>query len=119
MAESINSVLVFSDHATTDRVMCICQTGDGKIITIQCTATIRRYVSIVVVHLISIGADQASKIYYTSNSDVNIYVEYLDSIREPDDVKNMVKYLNGLTHTFKKKTAVIFYISLSTITHPV
>ena len=31
----------------------------------------------------------------------------------------MVKYLNGLTHTFLKKTAVILYILPSTITHPV
>ena len=45
--------LVFSDHATTDRIMCIRQTGDGKSLVIQCTATMQRYVSIVVVPLIS------------------------------------------------------------------
>ena len=72
-----------------------------------------------VVPLVSIGADQASNVYYSSNSDANIYAEYLDSIREPDDVESMVKYLNGLTHAFLKKTAVILYISPSTITHPV
>ena len=72
--------LVFSDHASNPRVMCIRQTGDRKSLTIQYYATMRRYVSIVVVPLISIGVDQASNIYYTSNSDANIYAEHLDSI---------------------------------------
>ena len=60
----------------------------------------RRYVSIVVVPLISIGADQASNIYYASNSDANIYAEHLDSSREAEDVNMMIKYLNGLSHAF-------------------
>ena len=95
-------LLVFSDHASTDRVMCIRQTSDGKSLPVQYTATMRRYVSIVVVPLISIGADQASTIYYTLNSDANIYAEHLDSICEPEDVQSMVKYLNGLTNQFFK-----------------
>ena len=66
----------------------------------------RRYVSIIVVPLISIGVDQASNIFYTSNSDANIYAEHLDSIREAEDVSMMIKYLNGLTHTFLQKTSV-------------
>ena len=87
--------------------MCIRQTGDRKSLTIQYYATMRRYVSIVVVPLISIGVDQASNIYYTSNSDANIYAEHLDSIWDVEDVIMLVNYLNGLTHTFLRKISVI------------
>ena len=111
--------LVFSDKASNRRVMCIRQTGDGKSLPIQCCATMRRYVSIVVVPLLSIGADQASNIYYASNSDANIYAEHLDSIREAEDVSMMVNYLNTLTHPFLRKISAILYISPNTITHPI
>ena len=60
----------------------------------------RRCISTVVLPLISIGAYQASNIYYAYNSDANTYAEHLDSIRDAEDAIMMVSYLNSLTHTF-------------------
>ena len=77
----------------------------------------RRYVAIVVVPLISIGVDQASGIYYSSDPQGNIYAEHLDSVCNSDDVQQMVSYLNKLTHDIIRKTSVILYISPNTITH--
>ena len=83
--------LEFLDHASNRRVVCIRQNGDRKSLPIQYCAAIRRYISIVVVPLISIDANQASNIFYASNSDANIYAEHLGSIREAEDVSMMIK----------------------------
>lgn len=96
--------------------MYIRQTGDEKSLPIQCCATMRQYIYIVFISLISIGADQASNILYAFNSDTNIYAEHLDSIREVEDVSMTINYLNGLTHTFLQNTQAILYISPNTIT---
>ena len=111
--------LVFPYFDSPRRIMCIRQTGDGKSLPIQCVATMRRYVSVVVVPLISIGADQVSNIYYCCNPQAGIYAEHLDSLRETDDRKRMVDYLNSLTHSTLKKTSVILYLSPSAISHGV
>ena len=57
----------------------------------------RRYVTIVVVPLISIGADQASNIYYSSNHESGIYAEHLDSVHDKEDTQKLVNYLEILT----------------------
>lgn len=112
-------VLVFLKNGINHRIMCICQTGDDKSLPIQCAATMRCYVTTVVVPLISIGADQASNICYLSNPEAGIYTEHLDSVRDKDDTQQMVSYLNGLTNATLHKISVILYISPSTITHHV
>ena len=99
--------------------MCIRQTGDGKSLPIQCSTAMCRYVTIVVVPLISIGADQASNIYYSSNPEAGIYAEHLDSVRDAEDTQQMVNYLDNLTNATLRKISVILYISPSTITHHV
>lgn len=99
--------------------MCIRQTGDGKSLPIQCTVTMRRYISVVVVPLISIGADQVSNIYYCCNPEAGIYAEHLDSLCDPIDRKRMIDYLNSLTHTALRKTSVVLYVSPSAISHHV
>ena len=111
--------LVFPYFDSPRRIMCIQKTGDGKSLHMQCIATMHRYVSVVVVPLISIGADQVSNIYYCCNPQAGIYAEHLDSLRETDDKKRMVDYLNSLTHSTLKKTSVILYVSPSAISHGV
>ena len=60
---------MFADNANSIRSIFICRTGNGKNLPIQCSATMRRYVSIVVVPFIAVGSDQASNVYYSSNLD--------------------------------------------------
>ena len=73
----------------------------------------RQYVTLVVILFISIGADQASNIYYSSNPHAIIYDKYLNSLRDSNDVKHMMVYLNNLAHAIMRKTSNIWYI------HPV
>ena len=74
-----------------------------------------RYMTIVIVSLISIGADHASNIHYTTNDDVSIYAEHLDSIRNEEDINDMVTFLNGLSDIQLTQQSVILYISPATI----
>ena len=65
------------------------RTGDGISLLIQCAATMRRYVTIVIVPLLSVGIDQASNVYYSYNCNASVYAEHLDSISEDRDVTQM------------------------------
>ena len=74
--------IVFNENSNKLRALCIRRTGDGKSLPIQCAATMRRYVTIVIVPLLSVGLDQASNIYYSCNKKASVYAEHLDSISE-------------------------------------
>ena len=78
--------IVFNIDKNNLRALCIMRTGDGKILPIQCTATMRRFVTIVIVPLLSIGLDQASNVHYSCDKQASVYAEHLDSISEDRDI---------------------------------
>ena len=108
--------MVFANNANSIRAICIRCTGDGKSLPIQCSATMRRFVSIVVVPLIAVGSDQASNVYYSSNSDASVYAEHLDSIRDGGDITEMINFLTSLDFRIASRSSIILYISPSTFT---
>lgn len=64
---------------------------------IQCAATMKRYVIIVIVPLLSVGIDQPSNVYYSCDCKASVYAEHLDSILEDRDVTQMRLFLNELS----------------------
>ena len=108
--------IVFNTNANKLRALCIRRTGDGKSLPIQCAATMMRYVTIVIVPLLSVGIDQASNVYYTCNHNASVYAEHLDSISEDRDVTQMRLFLNELKHDTAACVPVLLYASPGTIT---
>jgi len=54
------------------------------------------YVTTIVAPLLSVGEDQASNVFRSTNPDASVYAEYLDSIRDGDDIKQTIAFLNQL-----------------------
>ena len=107
--------LVFSSNADNWWALCICQTCDRQILSILVTATMRRYTSIFMVPMISIGVDQSSIILLSTNPDTYIYTEHLDSTQNDENVKQMKPFLVKLTIVNASRFSVILFASLNTI----
>lgn len=110
--------IFFPSKSNQVRALCIYRTGNGKSLPIQCSATMHRDVLIVVVPLLSVGADQASNIYYSSDARLSIYAEHLDSIGQADDdVTKMRYFFNSLKSNVASRVSIILYLSPGTITN--
>ena len=108
--------IVFNKNSNNLRALCIRRTGDGKSLPIQCAATMRRYITIVIVPLLSVGLDQASNVYYNCNKKASVYAEHLDSISEERDIIQMRHFLNTLQFKTASRVSIILYASPNTIT---
>ena len=108
--------VVFDKNANKRRVMCIRKTGNNKILPMLCTAVMRKHVTIVILHLLSIWSEQSSNAFITANSIAGVYTEYLDSICEKDDAAQIVSFLNILGIETIHTQTVVLYISHHTIT---
>ena len=100
--------LVFTDCSCNQRIVWIQQTVYGKSLQIQYYFAMRCYVTVIVTPLISIGADQVSNIHYSYNPETSTYAEHLDSVRDAEDRRRMVKYLNNLSNVTLRNKSVIF-----------
>lgn len=49
------------------------KTGDGKSLPMQCAAVMRKHVTIVIVPLLSIGSEQSSGVFSSTNPKAGIY----------------------------------------------
>ena len=107
--------LVFDKASNERRVMCIRQTGDGKILPMQCAATMRKHVTVVIVPLLSIGSEQSSSVFSTTNSAAGIYAEDLDSVCEKDDIMQIASFLDNLSVGTILAQTIILYISPNAI----
>ena len=108
--------IIFNKNTNKLRALCIQRTGDGKMLPIQCAATMRRYVTIVIVPLISVAAEQASNINYSCDPQASVYAENLDSICETQDIFQIRLFVNGLQHKNAARNTIILYASPDTIT---
>ena len=77
--------------------MCIRKTSDGKSLPMQCAAAMRKHVTLISVPLLSIGSEQYSSVFTSTNPAAGIYAEHLDSVREKDDIGQIASVLENLS----------------------
>ena len=111
--------LVFDKLSNERRVMCIRKTGDGKSLPMQCAAVMRKHVTIVIVPLLSIGSEQSSGVFSSTNPKANIYAEHLDSIRDEEDIAQITLFLENLSLDNIHTQTIILYLSPNTISNSV
>jgi len=103
--------IVFNKNTNKLRALYIRRTADGKSFPIQCAATMRRFVTIAIVPLLSVGLDQANNIHYSCDKQSSVYAEHLDSISEDRDIVQMRHFLNELKYKTASRVLIILYAS--------
>ena len=111
--------LVFDKAPNERRVMYIRKTGDGKSLHMQCAAVMRKHVTIIIVHILSIGSEQSSGVFSSTNPEAGIYAEHLDSVREKEDISQILLFLDGLTLDNIHTQTILLYVSPITISNSV
>lgn len=69
-----------------------------------------------IVPLLSVGADQASNIYYLCDARASVYAEHLDSIYGNQYIVQTRLFLDELKQKITSRVSIIIYISPNTIT---
>ena len=98
--------LVFDKASNERRVMYIRKTGDGKSLPTQCAAAMRKHDTLIIVPLLSIGSEQSSSVFTSTNPVADSYAEHIDSAREKDDI-GQIAY--QLTLTFVSGGRSVFH----------
>ena len=102
--------MVFTKHKKL-RIRCIRRTGDGKSLPIYTTATMTRGITLIIMPLLALGADQSSSVMSMDDVSANVFAEHLDSVSDPVDIASIHRFVNNMSDETSKNISLLLFMS--------